>query len=220
MYAIRITSSLSIVCTICLHGCIALTGFADSVTSDQVIDGASALNGNQITVSDGIEGPTTVHLVSGGQVAGFNLLESSHLIVDGGTVTYLSSLEDESTLTIYAGSFGCSETICQAIDYNSFINASGNSSIEIRGGQGIPTFSLQDNSSLTIFGSGLSATDPALNNDFTVAGTFPDGTSFSTRVSASNGASQILLIEVPEPTSFTLLVVSLGMFTTRNSRSK
>jgi len=184
---------------------------AESIMTDVTIDGTNPFNGSEITVSDGSEGPTTVRIVQGGGVAGFDLRESSHLILDGGDVTFLSSLTDNSMFTIFSGSLSCSEPICQLIDYNTLINASGNSAIVLKGGFSGGEFGLSDNSTLTVFGTNLTMFDPDSNNEFTVQGTLLDGSELLTRVSTAQAAGQIILIEVPEPTGAILLLSSLPL---------
>jgi len=76
--------------------------WAVTITSDAIIDAASAFNKNRITVQEGVDGPTTVRLIEGARIGGFELEDSSHLILDGGEVTFLSRLSGSSTLTVLA----------------------------------------------------------------------------------------------------------------------
>lgn len=199
--------------TIC--GLIGLTATAGALAADvtidedTTIDAGSSISGSSIEVIDGADGSTRVDIVTGGIVAGFGGRDSSTIALDGGTVTYLSSLEDNATFIMRVGTIECSEPICSVIDYSTLFQANDSSSLHFYGGM-LDGIELNDSSVAHVYGKNLSLVIVDQIAAY-VEGTYSNGepvnVSFHFRPDI---ASRVVLHAVPEPCGSTALLTAIS----------
>lgn len=196
---------LSILST--LFSLLALVSDCHAVTidSDTALDSSSPLNGEAITVVDGVGGSTSVLIATGASVAGFDLQGASRITLDGGEVTYLSKLSGHSVLNIQAGRIACTEPICSAISYDAIVTAYDQSSVVISGGEIFFEYlRLRDQSTLTVIGGDLSIT--RFGGELFLKGTLADGSLLNLAVRGTPDPSSRIFL-VPEPASCVQLLV-------------
>lgn len=122
----------------------ALNAHAVTITENMNIGSGSYFNGEIIDVENGVNGPTTVEIVAGGSVKGFDLFGSSEIILDGGAITFLSRLDDSSKFIFRGGTFGCLDSTCQVIDYDALLTAQDSSELHFFGGSFDDVIRLRD----------------------------------------------------------------------------
>ena len=188
---------------------IASWAVAAPIVEDTTIDAGSSFNSQGISIADGVDGPTTVELVEGGSVKGFEVTENSKLIIDGGTSTYLSGVSDNAQLIFRSGTLGCSDfELCGVIDPVAVLFASGTSQLHFFAGEIDGPLQLRDMSAAHFYGRELQT------NDFggfeLVTGEYSNGEDISVFVHPfADSEPQILLHEIPEPAS--VIISTLGM---------
>jgi hypothetical protein len=201
----------------CILTSIAADSFAAIViiNQDTTIDAGSPISGSGIEVIDGPGGAVSVDILSGGVVQGFHGRQDSQIILDGGNVTYLSSLSDRATFVQRSGRLGCDIFACQVSDYDAELIASDSSTLHFYGGEFNGIVRLQDMSAAHFYGENLELKvfDPSFAF---VEGSYMDGTlvgvAFHFRPDIE---SQIVLHNVPEPgaiAGFTMLAFSIASF--------
>lgn len=181
------------------------------ITADTVIDANSPFNDATITVRDGADGPTSVRIANTGSVAGFSLEGSSRLVLDGGRVTFLSGLKDNSVFEVLSGVVDCSDQTCDFIDFDSVLTVEGQSRLILRGGQIGSPVRLEDTAVLEIFGRDLVLQPVDGTPDFSITGTLADYTELSLFVQSSEQGARdrIVFTEVPSPSSGVLAVLGV-----------
>lgn len=177
------------------------SAMAADVTIDQntTIDAGSSISSFGIRVIDGPDGPTSVGIVSGGTIAGFNGEENSVITLDGGTVTYLSLIQDNATFVLKDGELECTELICSLIDYSSLLRAYDSSTLHFFGGGTLDGIELNDSSVAHVYGQALSLVTVDHIGVY-VEGSYANGEpvdlSFHFRTDI---AERVILHNIPEP---------------------
>lgn len=181
------------------------------ISEDTVIDASNSFQGTTVTVNDGSNGPTTLQIVNGGTVAGFFANEQSHVVIDGGEVTYLGSIQDNAKLSMITGQLSCSNSLlCSSIDYDAELTAADSSEVHFHGNVLGGAIRLLGESTAHFYGHMLRMY--SANGQALVSGIFRDGTEFSQPVFNSTAPnSRIILNEIPEPSSFVIVVTVLLM---------
>jgi hypothetical protein len=172
------------------------------IDGDTTIDSASPISGSPIQVVDGADGPTNVTITIGGMVAGFDALDNSQVILDGGAVSFLSSLQNNVKFVIRNGQLGCLEPVCQVIDYDSLLHADDFSTLHFFGGTVDGVLRLNDSSVAHFYGQNLALAlfddQFAIVNGQYVTGA-PVEVTFHFRPDI---ATHIVLHNIPEPGAF------------------
>jgi hypothetical protein len=193
-------------------------GFESAVVdSDTTIDAASPLAGKRIDIIDGAGGPTEVGIVAGGTIAGFVGRDKSVTTLDGGAISYVSSLEDNASFVFNSGTYGCTEAICEISLFSEFFTARDSSQLLIHGGilQGIR---LYDAAEAHIYGSNLSLN---LENptQAIVEGTYANGAPVNVLFFINAGSTEgIFLHNVPEPALCGLAILGLLHVSSRRAK--
>lgn len=189
--------------------------FAAVVTIDEdtTIVAGSPISGSGIEVINGSGGTTIVDILSGGIVQGFHGRQDSQIILNGGSVTFLSSLSDNATFVLRDGRVGCDMFVCQVSDYDALFTASNSSTLRFYGGVIDGIVRLKEVSTAHFYGQDLELI--LFNQSFAaVEGTYLDGTrvqvAFHFRPDIE---SRIVLHNVPEPGPI-VGIVSLSCFLT------
>ena len=198
---------------------IASWAVAAPIVEDTTIDAGSSFNSQGISIADGVDGPTTVELVEGGSVKGFEVTENSKLIIDGGTSTYLSGVSDNAQLIFRSGTLGCSDfELCGVIDPVAVLFASGTSQLHFFAGEIDGPLQLRDMSAAHFYGRELEITESGGGQR--VTGQYLNGDDISLFVNRFlNSGPQIFLHEIPEPGTFSIsslwMLLSILFFRTR-----
>jgi hypothetical protein len=192
-------------CLLCSAGSI-VEAATVVINEDTTIDAASTMSGSHVQVVDGPDGQTNVSIVNGGSVAGFDGREHSEIILDGGIVTYLSSLEGSATFVMKSGQIGCSEQVCQLIRYDALLRADDFSTLHFFGGNIGGILRLNDSSVAHFYGRNLLLT--VFNQSFaSVEGVYGNGdplqATFRFRPDID---THVILHNVPEPVAAPALV--------------
>jgi hypothetical protein len=187
----------------------AATSFAAVVTIDEntTIDASSSISGSSIEVINGPGGAAAVEILSGGVVQGFYGRQDSHIILDGGHVTSLSSLSDHATYVQRNGRMGCDTFACLVSDYDAELIAEDSSTLHFYGGEFAGIVRLKDMSMAHFYGENLELKvfDPGFAY---VEGSYADGSTVGVAFHfRPDIASQIVLHNVPEPGAIAGLVV-------------
>ena len=192
------------------------------IDTDFTIDAAHSFPGEGVTITDGISGPANVTMVPGGTVRGFTIAGNSTFEMTGGTSTFLSGLQEKSTLIMRGGSIECSSPGCLVIDYEVLLNVRGNSSIHVFGGVISGIVGLAENGSAHYYGRNLTLS--VLPGGVIVEGEFaggepPGGFGITSLEPLLDLSTHIFLHEIPEPSSVAnaitgilLMVISVGRF--------
>jgi hypothetical protein len=172
-----------------------------TIDEDTTIDASNPISGSGIEVINGSSGATIVDILSGGIVQGFHGRQGSQIILNGGNVSFLSSLSDNSTFVLRDGQFGCDIPVCQVSDYDAELTASDSSTLRFFGGVFDGIVRLNDMSFAHFYGHNLELI--VFDQSFAaVEGTYLDGTpvqvAFHFRPDIN---SHIVLHNVPEPGS-------------------
>jgi hypothetical protein len=178
---------------------------------DTTIDAGSSFAGAHIQVIDGIGGPTHVHITNGGAVAGFDGHGNSEINLNGGSITFLSSLQDNAKFTMYSGQVGCTEAVCLVSDYDALFVAGDSSQLYLYGGS-IGGIRLDDSAVAHFFGEDLKLN--VFDQQFAfVEGTYLNGDPVSVGFHfRPDIAEHIILNNVPEPSLATGLVALASLF--------
>lgn len=194
---------------------------ASPIQDNAVIDEASPLSGDRIEVENGLSGPTTVSIIEGGIAAGVIARQMSTIIVDGGSITLPSRLEDSTRMVVLGGSVACSDDSCLASDPAYLVRLTGASKLEVKGGFiSAIKISLRDDSMAEFFGTDLSI-DQVSTSEYSVTGALADGTPLSATVSlAGDPSGRVVLTLIPEPQSSVLVAVGLCFLGSSRLRSR
>lgn len=195
---------------------IAATCGAGTVDESTFINESHACSGSRISFVDGINGPIEATIGTGGVADGISGNEGSRIVLDGGTITSRITLNDTSHLTLRSGSYGCTSSSCEAIDFDLFTLLRDDSSLHIVGGigvnNGVDSISLNGNSKVYFSGRGLTLELVEQNtfDRYLVTGSLQNGSPLRVIVElAGDTDGRIILNEIPEPSSFLLLCIAL-----------
>lgn len=179
---------------------LAAEGVAVDITDSLTIDTSSPFNGENVSIRDGEEGAVTVSIIEGGSVEGFTIEGSSALTLAGGEITFLSTASGNSTLSIQSGSFDCTATACDIIDYDALLTIQENARVDFRGGSLNGLVRLEDVASAHFWGTDLmlSAFD---SSTIEVTGKYVSGNEFGVLFHRIDGDQKIVLHNIPEPST-------------------
>lgn len=184
---------------------------AAAVTLDQdtVIDASSPISGSGIKVIDGTGGPASVSITSGGSVVGFEGRDNSTISLDGGRVTYLSSLHDNASFVMNRGVLGCLEQVCHVIDYDADLTANDSSTLHFFGGAVPGVIRLFDSSVAHIYGENLVLFELGF---IYVKGSYRNGDPiFLAFHPRPDIRERVILHNVPEPAAASICIVLTGV---------
>ncbi len=187
------------------------------IDHDTTIDAVSPISGSSIQVIDGPDGPTSVGIVSGGTVAGFDGQENSTITLDGGAITFLSSLQDNATFIMRSGQFACTELVCSVIDYSTFFRAYDSSTLHFFGGM-LDGIELNDSSVAHVYGKDLSLVifdQIAAYVEGTYINGDPVNVSFKFRPDID---THVILHNIPEPSEALAIIALAYVFLRRVMR--
>ncbi|MEX2171855.1 MAG: hypothetical protein WD851_21220 [Pirellulales bacterium] len=182
------------------------------IDQDTTIDAASPIFGSGIEVIDGGDGPTQVQILTGGTVRGFTGLENSEIVIDGGAVTFLSSLQDSARLVLKNGAIGCTEQVCQVIDYDALFHVTDSSTLHVFGGSIGGNIALSGTGTAHVYGKNLALQSQGAGSFVIVSGQFlndqPAMLFFDYLVGYE---SRIMIHNVPEPRTISLSLLLIGV---------
>jgi hypothetical protein len=187
------------------------TAQAQVITQDITIDSPTDFSIPPV-ISDGLDGPTTVGIVQGGSLRGFHAIENSKITLNGGSVTFLSTIDDQSQLLMLGGSLRCTEPACEAISSAGILRARDASEFHFFAGSLLgETISMEGMSRLHVYGRSLNVREPRpFSNTYIVTGWDSDGVPFDMPVRVVQDAA-IVLHEVPEPWGFVLMQIQCAI---------
>lgn len=141
----------------------------------------------------------------------------STVVVDGGSVTLPSRLEDSASMVVLGGSVACSDDSCSDSDYAFLVQLTDMSKLEVKGGFiDAAQIALRNESTAEFFGTDL-VLQQVSTSEYSVTGSLADGTPLSATVSvAGDPSGRVVLNIVPEPLSNALVAVGFVCMRTRH----